>query len=228
MDNPGWPPRLSHSSWTLNYAEVDIPTLLYPLRLVEVLLYLHSNCRFIRDRSPGRPPRLSHSSWALEFCTHTCAHTFVPPILYPHFCMHSFVPILVPTLLYLSPGHLTTRTWPTDAHRSVPMRCSGNSSPSALDRWVEHGTVILQCRWQWVEHRTVILQCRWQWVEHRTVILQCRWQWVEHGTVILQCRWQVGWAQNCHLLVSVTGGLSTELSSVSVSDRWVEHRTVIC
>ena len=32
---------------------------------VEVLLYVHRNRRFIRDRSPGRPPRLSHSSWAL-------------------------------------------------------------------------------------------------------------------------------------------------------------------
>ena len=33
--------------------------------LVEVLLYVHRNRRFIRDGSPGRPPRLSHSSWAL-------------------------------------------------------------------------------------------------------------------------------------------------------------------
>ena len=29
---------------------------------VEVLLYVHRNCRLIRDGSPGRPPRLSHSS----------------------------------------------------------------------------------------------------------------------------------------------------------------------
>ena len=29
---------------------------------VEVLLYVHRNCRFIRDGSPGRPPRLSHTS----------------------------------------------------------------------------------------------------------------------------------------------------------------------
>ena len=35
-------------------------------RLVEVLLYVHRNRRFIRDGSPGRPPRLSHSSWALS------------------------------------------------------------------------------------------------------------------------------------------------------------------
>ena len=28
----------------------------------EVLLYVHRNCRLIRDGSPGRPPRLSHSS----------------------------------------------------------------------------------------------------------------------------------------------------------------------
>ena len=35
--------------------------------LVEVLLYVHRNRRFIRDGSPGRPPRLSHSSWALKF-----------------------------------------------------------------------------------------------------------------------------------------------------------------
>ena len=34
-----------------------------------VLLYVHRNHRFIRDRSPGHPPRLSHSSWALMwFC----------------------------------------------------------------------------------------------------------------------------------------------------------------
>ena len=31
-----------------------------------VLLYVHRNCRFIRDRSPGRPPRLSFSSWPLN------------------------------------------------------------------------------------------------------------------------------------------------------------------
>ena len=30
--------------------------------LVEVLLYVRRNRRFIRDGSPGRPPRLSHSS----------------------------------------------------------------------------------------------------------------------------------------------------------------------
>ena len=30
--------------------------------VVEVLLYVHRNCRLIRDGSPGRPPRLSHSS----------------------------------------------------------------------------------------------------------------------------------------------------------------------
>ena len=34
---------------------------------VEVLLYVHRNCRLIRDGSPGRPPRLSHSSWALRY-----------------------------------------------------------------------------------------------------------------------------------------------------------------
>ena len=33
--------------------------------VVEVLLYVHRNRRFIRDGSPGRPPRLSHSYWAL-------------------------------------------------------------------------------------------------------------------------------------------------------------------
>ena len=32
--------------------------------LLEVLLYVHRNHRFIRDGSPGRPPWLSHSSWA--------------------------------------------------------------------------------------------------------------------------------------------------------------------
>ena len=30
--------------------------------VVEVLLYVHRNRRFIMDGSPGRPPRLSHSS----------------------------------------------------------------------------------------------------------------------------------------------------------------------
>ena len=30
--------------------------------VVEVLLYVHRNRRFIRDGSPGRPSRLSHSS----------------------------------------------------------------------------------------------------------------------------------------------------------------------
>ena len=30
--------------------------------LVEVLLYVHRNRKFIRDGSPGSPPRLSHSS----------------------------------------------------------------------------------------------------------------------------------------------------------------------
>ena len=38
------------------------PTLIL---LVEVLLYVHRNHRFIRDGSPGRPPQLSHSSWTL-------------------------------------------------------------------------------------------------------------------------------------------------------------------
>ena len=50
--SPGRPPRLSHSSWAL-YVIVGW-----------VLLYVHRNCRLIRDGSPGRPPRLSHSSWA--------------------------------------------------------------------------------------------------------------------------------------------------------------------
>ena len=33
--------------------------------LVEALLYVHRNRRFIGDGSPGRPPQLSHSSWTL-------------------------------------------------------------------------------------------------------------------------------------------------------------------
>jgi len=33
--------------------------------MVEVLLYIHRNRRFIRDRSPGCPPWPSHSSWPL-------------------------------------------------------------------------------------------------------------------------------------------------------------------
>ena len=35
--------------------------------LVEVLLYVHRNRRFIRDGSPERPPRLSHRSWGLVY-----------------------------------------------------------------------------------------------------------------------------------------------------------------
>ena len=34
----------------------------YMVIVVEMLLYVHRNRRFIRDGSPGRPPRLSHSS----------------------------------------------------------------------------------------------------------------------------------------------------------------------
>ena len=34
----------------------------HSLELVEVLLYVYRNRRFIRGGSPGRPPRLSHSS----------------------------------------------------------------------------------------------------------------------------------------------------------------------
>ena len=33
-----------------------------------MLLYVHRNCRLIRDGSPGRPLRLSHSSRTLHFC----------------------------------------------------------------------------------------------------------------------------------------------------------------
>ena len=33
--------------------------------VVEVLLYIHRNCRLIMDGSPGWPPGLSHISWAL-------------------------------------------------------------------------------------------------------------------------------------------------------------------
>ena len=38
---------------------------LVTLVVVEVLLYVHRNRRFIRDGSPGRPPRLSHNFLAL-------------------------------------------------------------------------------------------------------------------------------------------------------------------
>ena len=37
-------------------------TLKSRMKLVEVLLYVHRNRRFIRDGSQGRPHRLSHSS----------------------------------------------------------------------------------------------------------------------------------------------------------------------
>ena len=40
------------------------------VQLVEMLLYVHTNSRFIRDGSPGRPPRLSHSSRALVSAAH--------------------------------------------------------------------------------------------------------------------------------------------------------------
>ena len=39
----------------------------FPFGVVEVLLYVHTNHRRIRDGSPGRPSRLSHSSGALSF-----------------------------------------------------------------------------------------------------------------------------------------------------------------
>ena len=42
--------------------------------LLEVLLYVHKNCRFIRDGSPGCPPQLSHSSWVV--CL-TCAQFYI-------------------------------------------------------------------------------------------------------------------------------------------------------
>ena len=44
------------------------------LPMVEVLLYVHRNRRFIRDGSPGRPPRLSHS----------CVEHLVEVLLYVH------------------------------------------------------------------------------------------------------------------------------------------------
>ena len=47
------------------YQELLDDLLSVQLMLVEVLLYVHRNRRFIRDGSPERPPRLSHSSWAL-------------------------------------------------------------------------------------------------------------------------------------------------------------------
>ena len=53
-------------------------------RLVEVLLNVHTNRRFIRHRSPGRPPRLSHSSWALMWMYlqwSLCTLYFSQPVL---------------------------------------------------------------------------------------------------------------------------------------------------
>ena len=50
--------------------------------LVETLLYVHRNCRFIRDRSPGRPPGPSHSSWNLicifDMCRTASSIMFCP------------------------------------------------------------------------------------------------------------------------------------------------------
>ena len=47
-----------HTAPELSHTPVDFV-------VVEVLLYVHRNCRCIKDGSPGRPPRLSHSSRAL-------------------------------------------------------------------------------------------------------------------------------------------------------------------
>ena len=56
---------------TTNYSR------LFGFTRVEVLLYVHTNRRFIRDGSPGRPPRLSHSSWALIHARHIIIYTYV-------------------------------------------------------------------------------------------------------------------------------------------------------
>ena len=45
--------------------------------VVEMLLYVHRNRRFIRDGSPGRPPRLSHSSWALQMTEYNIQYTLL-------------------------------------------------------------------------------------------------------------------------------------------------------
>ena len=46
--------------------------------VVEVLLYVHRNRRFIRDGSSGRPPRLSHSSWVLQITEYNIQYTLTP------------------------------------------------------------------------------------------------------------------------------------------------------
>ena len=56
--------RVTSSSTDLRVAVRD--KLLKAELMVEVLLYVHRNRRFIRDGSSGRPPRLSHRSWTLH------------------------------------------------------------------------------------------------------------------------------------------------------------------
>ena len=193
-----------------------------------------------------------------QFCTHTFVCIVLYPYLYPYFCIYHQATwwqergLPTPTahcLWGLQGTHLPA---PRTGGLSTEL-----SSFSVSDRWVKHRTVILQCQWQvgWAQNchpsvsvtgglSTELSSFSVGDSELSTELssfsvgdsglstelssFSVGDRWVEHRTVIIQSQWQVGWAQNCHLLVSVTGGLSTELSSVSVSDRWVEHRTVIC
>ena len=87
--------------------------------LVEVLIYIHRNCRFIRDGSPGRPPCLSHSSWVLLSCSEppqfvvilfwtssVCSYPILDLCLYycypilNHLCLYYCYPILNHLSLY--------------------------------------------------------------------------------------------------------------------------------
>ena len=44
------------------FRQRDVPAdIVVNCTVIEVLLYVHRNRRFIMDGSPGRPPRLSHS-----------------------------------------------------------------------------------------------------------------------------------------------------------------------
>ena len=63
MQSPSPPPPPTHHT-VVSCANATMRprmTASYQRNIVEVLLYVHRNRRFIRDGSPGRPPRLSRN-----------------------------------------------------------------------------------------------------------------------------------------------------------------------
>ena len=77
--------------------------------LLEVLLYVHRNHRFIRDGSPGRPPWLSHSSWALHII-----HQLVDIMYYA--TAHWNIYICIPVFHMVNGLHM----WPFSVTFNVP------------------------------------------------------------------------------------------------------------